>query len=122
MNAFKITAIMLVITAWAIGLKAKAESAFDYRQKGWAALHQNRPKQAIALFDKALALDPNYEDIYVTRGDCYRDLGNAEMALRDYDQAMKLNPKNPGIYLSRGVLYRQMADNDQAIKEFTHAL
>jgi tetratricopeptide (TPR) repeat protein len=62
-------------------------------------------EQAIADFDRAIVLDPDYAKPYNNQGVAYRNLGDYERALTDYDRAIALDPDYGSAYRNRGEIY-----------------
>jgi len=73
-------------------------------------LLDKEPAQAMALADKALALEPREAMFHALRGDALRKLGRAAEAEREYDEAIRRNGDYYAFYLSRG-LVRQNQGN-----------
>ena len=56
------------------------------------------------------------------RGNHYRDIGQADLALVDYSSAIKLEPTNHKHFNSRGKLYFMAKKNKEAIADYTKAI
>ena len=52
----------------------------------------NRFEEALASYDRALAVRPDYAKAFVDRGDTLRELKRFEEALASYDRAIALRP------------------------------
>lgn len=133
----------LVTGAWVLrtltaALPAPHEQAAHYAVLGRAVLdreHTSRAnKDALVLFDKALALDPNSKlallgyarvmIVDVTDGwappeEHAARLDQGEAAI---ERAIKLDPKHARAYLLRGFLWRARGDPDRALAAFQDAL
>src|SRR3546814_13216788 len=57
--------------------------------------------EAVADLDKAIELDPFDDWAFLSRGDAFLELGEAERALADYGQVIELEPENPAGYSHR---------------------
>ncbi len=68
--------------------------------------------QAIAFYNRALELDPNYADAYNNRGYAYDRLGQYDAAVRDYGQAIALDTRNGIFYYGRGSSYYRWGISD----------
>ncbi len=79
-------------------------------------------EQAIADYDQALALNPEYAEAYNNRGNAYADLGDYEQAIADYDQALALNPEYAEAYNNRGVAYASLGEYEIAIADYDQAI
>lgn len=56
---------------------------------------QGDSQAAIASYDKAIGLDPDYSAAYRGRGLAYFDLGDKQKAIADYNEAIRLSPTMP---------------------------
>lgn len=99
-------------------------SAETYYQRGNVYAHQNDFQQALANFDKAIELNPQFVDAYYNRGLVYENLGSAillsgrdyfEKALPDYSKAIELNPQFAKAYNNRGTTYYNLGLIDYAL-------
>jgi tetratricopeptide (TPR) repeat protein len=60
------------------------------RGNAWQDMKNN--ERAIADYDIAIKLDPNYATAYYNRGNSRLGAGDKDGAVADYRQAAKLNP------------------------------
>lgn len=94
-----------------------------YLQRGenFAGLHEY--DRAIADYNMAIQLKPDYAEAYNDRGFAYYLKGNGERAIADFTRAIELRPNYPKAFNSRGVVYmaggygtaKAVADFDRAI-------
>ena len=75
----------------AADVRAHAE-AVAHNARGLAYLHAKSYYAAIAQFEAAIDLDPQYVAAYYDRGLAYEALGGFENALRSYNEVVRLNP------------------------------
>lgn len=82
-----------------------------------------RTEEALADFDRAVAIDPGFPDNYLDRGNLLFEIGRTEEALADYETAMRVSPPLPEAYYNRaelrlaaGDLYGARADLDHVIE------
>lgn len=61
--------------------------------RGAVAVERKRFADAIADYDRAVALDPNYTQAYISRGHAYYHLRSFRQTIADYRRAHALNPK-----------------------------
>jgi len=54
----------------------------------------NKHKQALADFDKYIQLVPNDYDVWQSRGECYKELGDNAKAQADFAKAKELGYKD----------------------------
>jgi len=99
-------------------------SAEAYNNRGLLCKKWGKLYMALADYNQAITLNPNYAKAYNNRGVLYDELGENDLALADYNQVIKLNPKLAQTYSSRGFLYHKklgklymaLGDYNQAIK------
>ncbi len=78
--------------------------------------------EAIAHYNKAIRLYPQYEHAYLIRGDALMSLGRFRQALRDYDSVLRLNPQHAEAYYGRAYCYLKLKQYDLAIKDITRTI
>ena len=81
-----------------------------------------RPADALASFDKALALDPNHFEALANRGNVLLDLGRAEDALAALDQVLAREPRHLPSRVNRGNALVALGRSEAAIAEYDAAL
>jgi tetratricopeptide (TPR) repeat protein len=93
-----------------------------YRDKVYSAQERTVIDRAIADYDQAIRLDPDYTVAYIQRGTAYKGKGDNDRAIADYTQAIRLDPNDADAYNNRGVAYINKGDNDRAIADCTQAI
>jgi protein O-mannosyl-transferase len=78
--------------------------------------------QAIADFDKAIAIKPRFAMAYTNRGSAYDSLGNFTRAIADFDKAIEIKPKDAKAYNNRAATYGRLNHYAQAIADFDKAI
>jgi tetratricopeptide (TPR) repeat protein/S1-C subfamily serine protease len=77
---------------------------------------------AIADYDKAIRLNPNYAFAYFNRGNSRYNLEDKKGAIADYDQAIRLNPNFASAYNNRGIARFALGDKKGAITDYDQAI
>jgi len=77
---------------------------------------------AIADYDEAIRLDPEYAGAYNNRGLAKYDLGDLEGALADYDEAIRLDPEYALAYYNRGLAKFNLSDFEGALADYDEAI
>ena len=77
---------------------------------------------ALALFNKALELDPDNATVLNSRGLAYSGKGDEERALADYDLALQKRPNFPSPYNNRGLIFLRRGELQRAYDEINIAL
>ena len=89
---------------------------------GVAKNNSGDPEAAIADYDEAIGLQPNYADAYYNRGNAKADQGQYEAAIVDYDKAIGLQRDNAWTYTSRGIAKGNLGQYEAAIADFDEAI
>lgn len=106
-----------------VQLLQKVPDHFDALQLLAAAYAQIRSYQkAIALFDKALAINPNVAQVHNNRGNALKELNRFEEALASFDQAISLQSSYADAYLNRGNTLKALKRLDEALMSYDQAL
>ena len=96
--------------------------AYVLEAQGDEQLAQEKPKAAIAHYDSALTLNPNFANAYFNRA-LAKDLhGDSEGAVADYDNVIRLNPENAAAYNNRGHVKSELGDFEGAIADCDNAI
>ena len=77
---------------------------------------------AIADFDRAIEMDPDYALAYLNRGNAKSFKGDQEAAIIDFDRAIDLDPGNSEAYYNRGIARRMRGDHDGAIADYDRTI
>ncbi|HEY9875667.1 MAG TPA: tetratricopeptide repeat protein, partial [Candidatus Obscuribacterales bacterium] len=75
-------------------------------KRGYALVQLGSDRDAIASFNKALKLKPDYASAFYNKASCYALRGDVGLALDNLQQAIALNPR-----------YREEAQSDIAFEE-----
>ena len=83
-------------------------------REGYAAHLKGQFTAAIASYDEAIRLDPNYARAYNNRGLAYQAKGDLNRAIADFSEAIRLTPTLSAAYLNRGTAYAKKGDARQS--------
>ncbi len=87
-----------------------------------ALAQQNRLPEALAFFDKALALSPGNGELLHNRGVILQQLGRLEEAVASYDRALVVAPGNAGTHYNRGNALVQSRRLEDAVAAYDRTL
>ncbi|MBI4231609.1 tetratricopeptide repeat protein [Candidatus Peregrinibacteria bacterium] len=99
--------------------KLAAEACF---KEATAKCKRGGYDEAVALYDKALELDPNNPKIYCNRAVARVYLNDIEGAIADCDRAIQLQPMYSGAYCNRGMAKASMGNYKGALLDFEKAV
>ena len=68
-------------------------------------MYDGNYQYSIKNLSKAIELDPELIDAYLSRGRAYTELDKHAEAIDDYTKVIELNPESVTAYLSRGIAY-----------------
>ena len=78
-------------------------------QRHFGNLHGNKDDHwsAIGNYTRAAILDPNYAEVYYSRGVLYwREIGEFARAIQDLTKTLELEPARTRAYFDRGLAYK----------------
>jgi len=79
--------------------------AMIYNNRALAEVNTHNYTEAIADFDKAIALAPKMGVVYNNRGLARYSMKDYTGAIKDYDESLKLDPDKAYTYSNRGLSY-----------------
>ncbi len=89
---------------------------------GYLLIQQGKPEEAIAAYDEAIRLKPDYAEAYNNRGNANDKLGHREDAIADYNQAIQLKPNYAKAYYNRGAVKAKLGHREDAIADYNQAI
>jgi len=98
------------------------EASKEQVKAGVEKLQSGDYTAAIAIFNKAIELDPKNIDAFLKRAFCYGASGNYQGAIDDYNQIIQLKPELEAAWLSRGSAKNKLKQFKEAIIDFNHVI
>ena len=84
---------------------------------------EGKYEEAVASFDKAIEIKPEFADVWNSKGEALRALKKYEEAIASYDKAIETDPKNADACVNKGfVLARKLHRHNDAIASFDKAI
>jgi tetratricopeptide (TPR) repeat protein len=93
-----------------------------HNNRGVALQMMKRFEEALASYDKAIALKSDYANAHFNRGTALKNLNRREDALASYDQALACKPDDAETQNNRAVLLQQLRRYDEAIASYDKAI
>jgi tetratricopeptide (TPR) repeat protein len=104
------------------GTSVWAQKAQDYVHLGNVSGKQEKYKEAVLDYTKAIETDPNYANAYYNRGYVYIEMKKYKLAISDLDKAIEINPKYAAAYHVRGIAYFFKKKYPEAIADYSEAI
>jgi hypothetical protein len=83
-----------------------------------ALADQARFDEAVAAYDRALALNPRYAEAHTNLGSAYKEQGRLEEAIACYDYALWLRPDDATTHWNRSLAYLAQGDYERGWAEY----
>ncbi len=96
--------------------------AYALANRGDAEKVLGSVKSAIAAYDAAIRLTPDFAAVYAKRGSAKYNLGDYKGTIKDYDAAIGTGLDYASVYVNRGVSKRNLRDHKGAIKDYNTAI
>ena len=99
--------------------------ARGYNSSGVKLFERGQAEEALAEYNEAIRLDPNFAVAYFNRGQTYFALGQPEKAIQDYAEAIRLNPGRARVrlvYASRAMAYTLLGNDSEAQEDIGRAV
>ena len=102
-------------------IKLSARAAFYYN-RGLVYQNQKKWDLAVADYNKAIQINPEYAQAYNNRGNLYYYQKKWDLAVADYNKAIQINPEVAQAYNNRGLLYKNQKQWDLALADYNKAI
>ncbi len=120
-TATALGAIVVVVAIVLTPVLMPDEATKQFNQ-GVELAEEGEFQQAVAAFDEAIDLDPQFAEAYYNRALCQSMLGNLSEALEDANKAIELTPNDAMSYWLRGLICVDLGKTEQAIADLEKAL
>ncbi len=75
----------------------------------------------ISRAEAAVLADPKNHDAWISLGNDYFDIHQAQKSVDAYSKALAIQPNDPNVLTDQGVMYRELRKFDQAVANFQKA-
>ncbi|MDI6741883.1 MAG: tetratricopeptide repeat protein [Smithella sp.] len=89
---------------------------------GSALFDKGNVPEAIAHFDEAIRINPEFISAYNHRGIVYAKTGHRQKALENFNTAIRMKPRDANAYRNRATLYGEMGEYHSAIEDMNMAI
>lgn len=112
----------MAIYACKNALESDSKTVEAYKILGNILKFKGRKAEALGVYARALAIDPNCAAIYANLGSFYAEDQNWQQALEYYQQAVVLDPNLAGAYRSLAQVWEELGDSVRALECFCQAV
>ena len=81
-----------------------------------------RPAEALASYQRAIAIKPDYAEAHCNRGNLLKDQGAADAALECYERALALRPAYREAHFNRGNVLKECLRFEEALASYDAAI
>jgi predicted O-linked N-acetylglucosamine transferase (SPINDLY family) len=96
--------------------------AIAHYERGNLLKDGGRYEEALASYDRAIALDPDYAYAFCNRGVVLERLDRWDAACESYDRAVALAPDDPLAHYNRGTVLRVLGRFEEALASYARAI
>jgi predicted O-linked N-acetylglucosamine transferase (SPINDLY family) len=89
---------------------------------GAICVGMGRLDEAIAHYDQAIAIAPDFIEAFNNRGNVLADLKRFDQAIADFDQAIRLKPDYADSHVNRGITLGKLKRPEEALAAFNLAI
>ena len=108
---------------WNLSLLSDSElAASAFFSIGCLLWEGGKSEKALAAYDTAIQLQPDYAEVYNNRGNIKSGLGSHDAALDDYDEAIRPNPNFAEVYSNRGAAKFRLSKPAAALADLNEAI
>ncbi|CAN5213866.1 hypothetical protein BH24PSE2_BH24PSE2_02520 [soil metagenome] len=101
---------------------ARSRSVQDYLERGYAAMRENRPAQAIEEFRQAVSVSPNDVSARASLAQALAAVGKTRAAMAEIDRAIELDPDYAPARYRKAALLERSGDLDAATAQYRKAI
>jgi tetratricopeptide (TPR) repeat protein len=98
------------------------ESSRAFHHRGRAYRSTLKFDRAIADYNEAVRLKPDYGDALLDRADAFIGKNELDRAIADYSEAIRLKPDNAAAFFNRGLAYVMNREGNRAIADYDEAI
>jgi len=123
-SSFTTSSGIVLLGAVGIGLLARRliNPANFWYEKGNGLLRSKKYGKAIASYDKALKLQPNFAQAWDYRGRAFATLGQYKEAIASYDNALQSQSDSSIIWTNRGIALSCLQRHEEALVSCNKAI
>ncbi len=98
-----------------------SQNAKQYQKAGEKFMEAMNYEAAIEQYSRAIDVEPNNFEGYLTRAQAYENIQKYEEAMKDLEKGLVLAPKEVQIYIAMGRVYNYLGQYDEALVKLNRA-
>lgn len=91
-------------------------------REGTHRLQEGKFEQAVADFEKAIAINPREPRFHLSLGVAYFSLGKTEKAIAEYEQSLRAKPDAPETHVSLAMAWKRLGKENKAVDAYKEAI
>lgn len=107
---------------WAAWMESGSDAADLVMERAVNAQAQGDLELARALYDRVIAIQPDYAEAWNRRATVFLAQKNYAEALRDVNEALRLEPRHFGAWGGLGAVLESLGAKEEALKAYQEAL
>ncbi|MEM1148401.1 MAG: tetratricopeptide repeat protein [Pseudomonadota bacterium] len=112
----------IALDIWASWMESGSHAADLVMERAVQAQSFGDLERARALYDRVIAIQPDYAEAWNRRATLFLSQENYGEALRDVNEALRLEPRHFGAWGGLGAVLERLGSNDEAIQAYQKAL
>ena len=116
------TSLLVLMILSLVSIPGYGQTAQEYYDLGQDFLGKKMYDEAIAAYQKAIEINPEYATAYSNLGLAYRKKGMNDEAIGAYEKAIELNPQYTDAHNELGIAYYNKKMYDEAIAAYQKAI
>jgi Tfp pilus assembly protein PilF len=110
------------LALWSNVIEKSPDGYFPYLNRAEMYFRAGQLDEALADFDKAIAVIPSFYTIYNKLGVAYGKDDSFDKAIECFNKALAINPNDGESYYYRGYTYSFINQNDRALEDYRKAV
>lgn len=112
----------VALDIWAAWMESGSDAADLVMERAVNAQAIGETVLALALFDRVIAIQPDYAEAWNRRATLYLSQENYAEALRDVNEALRLEPRHFGAWGGLGAVLESLGAKEEALTAYEKAL
>lgn len=112
----------VALDIWAAWMESGSDAADLVMERAVNAQAIGEHTLALALYDRVIAIQPDYAEAWNRRATLYLTQENYAEALRDVNEALRLEPRHFGAWGGLGSVLESLGAQDEALAAYEEAL